>query len=199
MIRLALLVLLLFPSVSFGQGLFDWMGTEPAKAAAVDPVVDNSDLYALRPAGRHAYIVAVCSDATFALWPMRGELESKGWGVVRLEPKIKRSTSFVVIGDRITAFRNLPSNADLHRVVAQIARPSLTSKAMEITMFTRSPCSWCDRWFAEERPKAIAAGAIVKVLPATDNSKPVPYFQVCGADGYCRNFSGFTTFEGMLR
>lgn len=194
MMRIVLIALLLLPSVASGQGLLDWMG-QPAKVATATGAMDNSDLYSLRPDGKYAYIVAVSSEKSFGAWSNRAEVESKGWGVVRIEPKVERATSFVIVGDRITALRNLPTNADLIRVVEKLnAKP-----AIEITMFTRSPCKYCDAWMETEYPKAIAAGAIVKVLPEPNNTQDVPHFRVCRADGYCREITGFTTFESMIR
>lgn len=200
MIRLLALTLLL-PSVASAQWLFDWMG-EPAKVvqqSSVDVTADlKTELEALRPKGYAFYIVAVCTEAELAAWPNRDELRAKNWGVVRKEPKTRRATSFVVTRDRVTALQNLATNADLNRIVAKLA-PREASSQPTITMFTRKPCVWCDRWEATERRKAEAAGYLVEVVAEPDNSKLVPRFQVCGADGYCRDFSGFTTFESMLR
>lgn len=202
MIRAMLIaVAMLNPSVAVAQGLFDWMGKKPAKSATVDAAGVGAmqlELLALRPQGKHAYIVAVCSESDLASWSNRAEVESKGWGVSRMEPRIDRATSFVVIGDRVTALRNLPTNEDLNKIVQKIPKfKSLSKPAMEITMFTRPPCPWCDKWMAEEAPKAIAAGAIVLPPVTASSTRSVPYFQVCGADGYCREYSGFTTFESM--
>lgn len=199
MIRLLALTLLLLPSVASAQGLFDWMG-EPVRVvqqSTADVAADlKAELEALRPKGYAFYIVAVCTEAELAAWPNRDELRAKNWGVVRKEPKTGRATSFVVTGDRVTALRNLATNADLNRIVAKLVPREAISQP-KITMFTRRPCVWCDRWEATERPKAEAAGYLVEVMQEPDNSKLVPRFQVCGVDGYCREFSGFTTFEGM--
>jgi hypothetical protein len=205
MIRVMLIaVAVLRPSVAFAQGMFDWMGRNPVRSAMVDAVDSmQAELLALRPQGKHAYIVAVCSESDLASWSNRAEVESKGWGVARMEPRIDLATSFVVIGDRMTALRSLPTNADLHQIVAKIVpkiasvRASKFSNRLKITMISRENCSWCDKWKSTEYPKAIAAGVSVEF--ATSGSGVVPRFEVCGADGQCRLFTGFTSFETMER
>lgn len=199
MIRITLIVLLLSQSAS-AQSMLDWLGSTPAasaSSAAVDAVAAmRSEVLAKQPAGKNAYIVAVCSADQFDVWLRQIDVVQKGWGVVRMDPKVDRPTAFVVIDGAITSLMNLPTGRDLNRIVAKSV-PRDASSQPKIIMFTRKPCVWCDRWEATERRKAEAAGYLVEVVQEPDNSKLVPRFQVCGADGYCRDFSGFTLFEVM--
>lgn len=203
MIRIALIVLLLSQSAS-AQGMFDWLGSTPAAAAssaAVDDVASmRSEVLSKQPAGKTAYIVAVCSADQFDAWLNRIDVVAKGWGVVRMDPKVDRPTSFVVIDGSITSLMNLPTGRDLNRVLmnsAQARDASRAQAAIEITIFKRPGCSHCTVWMRDEAPKARAAGAIVLEAEELDNSKPVPHFIVRGADNNSRMFSGFTPFEVM--
>lgn len=202
MIRVALIVLLLSQSAS-AQGLFDWLGSTPqpaaaASSAAVDAVAAmRSEVLAKRPDGKSAYIVAVCSQSQFDAWLRSIDVVAKGWGVVRVDPKVDRPTSYVVINDAVTSLMNLPTSRDLHRVLGTKARDPQLTTPMEITIFKRPKCGHCDVWMRDEAPKARAAGAIVLEATELDNSIPVPHFTVRGADGKRRFFSGFTLFEVM--
>jgi hypothetical protein len=205
MIRIALIVLLLSQSAS-AQGMLDWLGSTPAAAtssAAVDAVASmRSEVLSKQPAGKTAYIVAVCSAEQFDAWLKRIDVVAKGWGVVRMDPKVDRPTSFVVVDGSITSLMNLPTGRDLNRVLMNLAsvrdeKLAAAAKQIEITIFKRANCGWCDAWMRDEAPKARAAGAIVLEATELDNSIPVPHFVVCGADKKCRMFSGFTLFEVM--
>jgi hypothetical protein len=205
MIRIALIVLLLSQSAS-AQGMLDWLGSTPAAAtssAAVDAVASmRSEVLSKQPAGKTAYIVAVCSADQFDAWLKRIDVVAKGWGVVRMDPKVDRPTSFVVIDGSITSLMNLPTGRDLNRVLMNLAsvrdeKRAAAATKIEITIFKRANCGWCDAWMRDEAPKARAAGAIVLEATELDNSIPVPHFVVCGADKKCRMFSGFTLFEVM--
>lgn len=206
MIRITLIVLLLSQSAS-AQSMLDWLGSTPAasaSSAAVDAVAAmRSEVLAKQPAGKNAYIVAVCSADQFDAWLKRIDVVQKGWGVVRMDPKVDRPTAFVVIDGSVTSLMNLPTSRDLNRVLMNEAKSrdlqnaAAANAAIEITIFKRANCRWCDVWMRDEAPKARAAGAIVLEATELDNSIPVPHFVVCGADKKCRMFSGFTLFEVM--
>lgn len=206
MIRTILIVLLISQSAS-AQSMLDWLGSTPAASAslaAVDAVAAmRSEVLAKQPVGKSAYIVAVCSADQFDAWLKRIDVVQKGWGVVRMDPKVDRPTAFVVISGSVTSLMNLPTSRDLNRVLMNEAKSRdlknapAANAAMEITIFKRPRCGWCDVWMRDEAPKARAAGAIVFEATEPDNSIPVPHFYVREANGQGRNFSGFTTFEGM--
>ena len=148
--------------------------------------------------GKYAFIVVEATDQEFFEWVNRTEIEEKGWSVVR-QPRRVRLASLVVIGKRVFPVRGYVTNSILRDCVAKTitAKTKPMASGLKITMISRANCSWCDKWMQSEYPKAIAAG--VQVEFQTSNTGSVPRFEVCGADGQCRLFTGFTSFEKMER
>ena len=181
-------------------GNLDWQETTIAGErfyVGVKPSETVLDVEPLRN-GKYAFIVVEATDQEFFEWIHRTEIEEKGWAVVR-QPRRVRLASIVVIGKRVFPVRGYVTNQVLRECVAKTitAKPKPTASGLKITMISRANCSWCDKWMKGEYPKAIAAG--VQVEFQTSNTGSVPRFEVCGADGQCRLFTGFTSFEKMER
>jgi hypothetical protein len=141
------------------------------------------------------------TDAEFAAWADRQEIELAGWKVVRL-PVGKRLLNVVAIGKTHFSHAGHLTKDALRRFVNQVEnrqfKPVKNARARfvkSVKMYTRSNCSWCDKWIATEYAQAIADGANVEFV--TDQNGTVPRFEVCDEGGQCRQYTGFTAWNTM--
>lgn len=141
------------------------------------------------------------TDAQFNAWAERQSIEAAGWKIVRL-PASSRLVNVVAIGKEHFSHAGHLTIDALRRFVNQVEnrkfKPVKNARARfvkSVKMYTRSNCSWCDKWMATEYAQAIADGANVEFV--TDQNGSVPRFEVCDSNGQCRQFEGFTTWVNM--
>lgn len=149
----------------------------------------------------YSTVFVEATDAQFESWAERQAIEAAGWKVVRL-PVGQRLVNVVAIGKMHFSHAGHLTIAALQKFVNQVEnrkfKPIQNARAryvQKLTMFTRNPCAWCDKWMAEEYPQAIADGATVEFV--IDANGTVPRFETCDESGQCRQFTGFTAWRTM--
>lgn len=161
----------------------------------------HQTIEALRPGGASAFIVIEATESDFANWPAGDEIRRKGWKVIR-KPMRANPVSFVVLDKTHYSQRGMLTIASLNRFWTQHSNrkappPIKSSRARwvtKITMFTRQPCEWCDKWITEDYPQARRDGVNVEFV--TDNGGAVPRFEVCTSDS-CRVYVGYKSYTAM--
>jgi hypothetical protein len=157
----------------------------------------------LRPVGSHAFILVEATESDFANWSNRRDIEAAGgWKIVRSEPVRSGIRNVVAIGKQHFSHAGYLTNAALRKIVTQFQnrqfKPIKSARARyvsKVTMYTRSNCSWCDKWMATEYQQAIADGVQVEFV--NDENGSVPRFEVCDENGQCRQYTGFTLWSRM--
>lgn len=172
------------------EKLHEWLHQ---KIERLRPKDSNGDAYST--------IFVEATDAQFDAWSERKSIEAAGWKIVRL-PAHDRLVNLVAIGRMHFSHTGHLTVSALQKFVNQVenrkVKPLENAKARyvsKVTFYTRSNCAWCDKWKAEEYPKAITEGVQVEFV--TDLNGPVPRFDVCDESGQCRRFNGFTAWKVM--
>lgn len=159
----------------------------------------------LRPNNARSFILVEATEIEFAGWSNRTMLETVGWRIVHAPSTVANRIRCVVALDKTHySYSGFVTSDFLNRCNTQFKnrqiKPLKNARARFVTsikMFTRSNCSWCDKWKSSDYGQAIADDVAVDF--ATDQNGTVPRFEVCDSEGQCRQYVGYKSYQEMKR